>query len=103
MHKSLLIILGVFLTTAAHAQLGEKICTIKKDYAGVGTYKDDKLKKQSTFPMDYNQVWAFKASKQININGKLVLVGQLCDSFTCAPSDIVEKKSFALAEEWDCK
>lgn len=81
-----------------------KICSIIPDLADGTTYKDDQLKKASTSMLSARNGWWFKTSESIMVDGKKVLVGQLCNSNTCDPQDIVGgKRVYTSADEWDCK
>lgn len=74
-----------------------KICKVNEGQAGVTTFLNEKLTKQGSSVRDF-EPFTFKASKTIKVNKTDILVGQLF-----LDNKLIEPKSFAYAEEWDCK
>lgn len=73
-------------------------CKVVPGSAGVTTFLDDKLKKSGNAIRDFDG-YTFKADKKIKINNTEVLVGKLIRS----DGSVSEAKSYAFADEWNCK
>ena len=73
-------------------------CSLVPGSAGVTTFLDDKLKKAGNAIRDTDG-YVFKAEKKIKINKTDVLVGKLIRS----DGTVSEAKSYAFADEWNCK
>lgn len=87
----------VLYESCKEKQIAAKICKVNEGQAGVTTFLNDKLTKQGSSVRDF-EPYTFKSSKTIKVNKTDVLVGQLFLGDT-----LVESKSFAYAEEWECK
>lgn len=74
-----------------------KICKINEGQAGVTTFLDDKLKRQGSSVRDFDN-YIFKASGTIKVGKTDALVGQLF-----LGDQLKEPKSYAYADEWECK
>lgn len=91
-------------TSSSNRATSSKICSLLPEIADGTTYKDEGLKSESNSMLKGTQGWWFKVTNEISVNGKKTLVGQLCNSNTCDPQDIVgAKKVYTYAEEWNCK
>lgn len=73
-------------------------CKVVPGSAGVTTFLDDKLKKSGNAIRDFDG-YTFKADKKVKINNTEVLVGKLIRS----DGSVSEAKSYAFADEWNCK
>lgn len=73
-------------------------CSLVPGSAGVTTFLDDKLKKAGNSIRDFDE-YVFKAEKKVKINKTDVLVGKLIRS----DGSVSEPKSYAFADEWNCK
>ena len=73
-------------------------CKVVPGSAGVTTFLDEKLKKSGNAIRDFDN-YTFKADKKIKVNNTEVLVGKLIRS----DGSISEAKSYAFADEWNCK
>ena len=77
---------------------GAQTCSLIPGSAGVTTFLDDKLKKAGNAIRDIDG-YVFKAEKKVKINKTDVLVGKLIRS----DGSVSEAKSYAFADEWNCK
>lgn len=73
-------------------------CTVVEGSAGVTTFLDPKLKKSGNAIRDMDG-YVFKADSKIKVGKADVLVGKLIRS----DGSVSEAKSYAYADEWNCK
>jgi hypothetical protein len=73
-------------------------CAVNEGQAGVTTFLDAKLKKQGNTIRDFDG-YVFKADKKIKVGKTDVLVGKLLRD----DGSVSEAKSYAYADEWNCK
>lgn len=72
-------------------------CKVIEGAAGVTTFTDEKLKKTGHTIRDW-EPFVFQASSNKTINKIDILVGELYYD-----GKLVEKRSYAYADEWECK
>lgn len=85
-------------TAPASNTAAAQTCSLVPGSAGVTTFLDEKLKKAGNAIRDTDG-YVFKADKKIKVNKTDVLVGKLIRS----DGSVSEAKSYAFADEWNCK
>jgi hypothetical protein len=83
---------------AAQNENSVMTCAVNAGQAGVTTFLDAKLKKQGNTIRDLDG-YVFKADKKIKVGKSDVLVGKLLRD----DGSVSEAKSYAYADEWNCK
>ncbi len=89
---------GAAAAPAAAGADAAQTCSVVEGSAGVTTYLDDKLKKSGNAIRDTDG-YVFKANSKIKVGKTDVLVGKLLRN----DGSVSEAKSYAFADEWNCK